>query len=203
MANVLVVDDERHVRNLIRKILEENGYHVTTISTGEEALVELRKAKFDLLILDLKLPGISGTELLKRMRQEGIELPILIVSAVTNANPIVEAMKYGASEYLSKPFPAQDLLRKVEELLNREQISFERLVRLIEEKLEQGKLIAAEKLSRELFAIRPDAEAHYIYAMVMEQLGNKELAYKYLKAALILDPEHKKAQREITKYEES
>jgi len=79
MANILVVDDERHVRNLIRKILEENGYHVTTITTGEEALVELRKAKFDLLILDLKLPGISGNELLKRMRQEGIELPTLIV----------------------------------------------------------------------------------------------------------------------------
>lgn len=203
MANILVVDDERNVRNLIRKILEENGYTVTTIATGEEALVELRRSKFDLLILDLKLPGMSGTELLRRMRQEGIELPALIVSAITTAGPVVEAMKQGASDYLSKPFSAQDLLKKVGELLNMEQLSFERLARLIEEKLEQGKLVVAEKLARELFMIRPDAEANFIYATVMERLGNKELAYKHLKAALALDPEHRRALKEIAKYEES
>lgn len=202
MANILVVDDERNVRNLIRKILEENDHTVTTIATGEEALVELRKSKFDLLILDLKLPGMSGTELLRRMEQEGLELPVLIVSAVTNAAPVVEAMKHGAHDYLSKPFSAQDLLKKVEELLNQEHLSFERLVRLIEEKLEQGKLVVAEKLARKLFMIRPDAEAHFIYAMVMEKLGNKNLAHKYLKAALVLDPDHKKALKEIAKYEE-
>ncbi|MGB9790330.1 MAG: response regulator [Thermotoga caldifontis] len=203
MANILVVDDERNVRNLIRKILEENGHTVTTIATGEEALVEVRRSKFDLLILDLKLPGMSGTELLKRMRQEGMELPTLIVSAITTAAPVVEAMKQGASDYLSKPFSAQDLLKKVGELLSVEQLSFERLARLIEERLEQGKLVVAEKLARELFMIRPDAEAHFIYATVMERLGNKELAYKHLKAALALDPEHKRALKEIAKYEES
>lgn len=203
MVNILVVDDERHVRNLIKKILEENGYDVVTVATGEEALVELRKARFDLLILDLKLPGISGTELLRRMKQEGIDIPILVVTAITNANPIVEAMKYGAMDYLSKPFPTQDLLKKVEELLNKDQISFEKLTRLVEEKLEQNKPIIAEKLARQLFAIRPDAEAHYIYAMVMEKLGNRELAHKYLKACLSIDPEHKKALKEIIKYEES
>ncbi|WP_448520990.1 response regulator [Pseudothermotoga sp.] len=203
MANILVVDDERNVRNLIKKILEENDHSVTTIATGEEALVELRKSKFDLLVLDLKLPGMSGTELLKRMRQEGIDVPTLIVSAVTNAAPIVEAMKQGAADYLSKPFSAQDLLKKVEELLNREQLGFERLARLVEEKLEQGKLTTAEKIARELFSIRPDAEAHVIYAMVMERLGNKTLAHKYLKAALALDPDHKKALKEIAKYEEN
>jgi DNA-binding response OmpR family regulator len=203
MANILVVDDERNVRNLIKKILEENDHSVTTIATGEEALVELRKSKFDLLVLDLKLPGMSGTELLKRMRQEGIEVPTLIVSAVTNAAPIVEAMKQGAEDYLSKPFSAQDLLKKVEELLNREQLGFERLARLVEEKLDQGKLTTAEKIARELFSIRPDAEAHFIYAMVMEKIGNKALAHKYLKAALALDPDHKKALKEIAKYEEN
>jgi DNA-binding response OmpR family regulator len=203
MANILVVDDERNVRNLIKKILEENDHSVTTIATGEEALVELRKSKFDLLVLDLKLPGMSGTELLKRMRQEGIEVPTLIVSAVTNAAPIVEAMKQGAEDYLSKPFSAQDLLKKVEELLNRELLGFERLARLVEEKLDQGKLTTAEKIARELFSIRPDAEAHFIYAMVMEKLGNKTLAHKYLKAALALDPDHKKALKEIAKYEEN
>ncbi|HBT39387.1 MAG: Response regulator receiver protein [Thermotoga sp. 50_1627] len=203
MANILVVDDERNVRNLIKKVLEENDHSVTTIATGEEALVELRRSKFDLLILDLRLPGMSGTELLKLMKQEGIVVPTLIVSAVTNAAPVVEALKQGAGDYLSKPFSAQDLVKKVEELLNREQLSFERLARLVEEKLEQGRLATAEKLARELFSIRPDAEAHFIYAMVMEKVGNKALAHKYLKAALALDPDHRKALKEIAKYEES
>jgi DNA-binding response OmpR family regulator len=171
------------------------------VATAEEAVVELRKGMFDLVTLDLKLPGISGIELLKRMRQDGQVIPVLIVSAITNAIPVVEAMKNGASDYLSKPFPAQDLLKKVEDLLNKEEISFEKLERRIEEKISQGKLDIAERMARELFAINPSADAHYVYALVMEKLGNSELAYRYLRAALALDPNHKRAIKEIQRYE--
>lgn len=201
MANILVVDDERNVRTLIKRILEERDHSVVAVATAEEALVELRRQMFDLVTLDLRLPGISGIELLKRMKQEGYEMPVLVVSAITNAIPIVEAMKNGASDYLSKPFPAQDLVKKVEELLNKEEITFEKLERRIEEKISQGKLDIAERMARELFSIHPSADAHYIYSIVMERLGNNELAYKHLKAALILDPDHKKANKEILRYE--
>lgn len=201
MANILVIDDERNVRTLIKRILEERGHLVVAVATAEEALVELRRQLFDLVILDLKLPGISGVELLKKMKQEGYEMPALIVSAITNAIPIVEAMKNGASDYISKPFPAQDLIKKVEELLNKEEITFEKLERRIEEKISQGKLDIAERMARELFSIHPSAEAHFVYALVMERLGNSEIAYKHLKAALALDPDHKKASKEILRYE--
>ncbi|AEH50508.1 response regulator [Pseudothermotoga thermarum] len=202
MANILVVDDERNVRVLIKRILEEQGHHVLTVATGEEALVELKKNSYDLLILDLKLPGISGVELLKRMTNEGLSLPTLIVSAITNAAPIVEAMKYGACDYLSKPFPSQDLIKKVDELLRKDEITYEKLVRRIEEKLSHGRYDVAEKMARNLFAIHPSAESHYIYAMVLKKMGNDELAYKHLKAALALDPNHKKALEEISSYEQ-
>lgn len=201
MANILVVDDERNVRILIKRILEQRDHSVVAVATAEEAFVELRRQVFDLVTLDLKLPGISGIEFLKKMRQEGYEIPVLVISAITNAIPIVEAMKNGASDYLSKPFPAQDLVKKVEELLNREEITFEKLERKIEEKISQGKLDIAERMARELFSIHPSADAHFIYAMVMERLGNTELAYKHLKAAIALDPDHKKAIKEIARYE--
>ncbi len=203
MAKILVVDDERNVRSLVKRILEEQGHQVVTLATGEEALVELRKNDFDLLVLDLKLPGISGVELLKRMANEGYTLPVLIISGITNAIPIVEAMKNGASDYLSKPFPSQDLLKKVTELLRREEISYEKLVRRIEEKIEHGRIDIAEKMARELFAIHPSAESHYIYALIMKKMGNAELAYKHLKAALALDPNHRKSLEEIAYYEET
>ncbi|MEJ5229068.1 MAG: response regulator [Pseudothermotoga sp.] len=201
MANILVVDDERNVRSLIKRILEERNHTVTAVATAEEALVEMRRQPFDLMTLDLRLPGISGIELLRRMQQEGREMPILIVSAITNAIPVVEAMKSGASDYLSKPFPAQDLVKKVEELLNQEEITFEKLERKIEEKLNQERYDIAERMARQLFAINPSADAHFIYGMVMEKLGNPVLALKHLKAALIFDPDHKRALKEIQRYE--
>jgi len=198
---ILIVDDERNVRGLLRKILEEEGYNVAAVATGEEALEEIKKGDFKLITVDIKLPGISGIEFIKRVRTQGLDTPILVVSALTNAVPIVEAIKSGANDYLSKPFPSQDLVRKVRELLSVDQITFEKLERRIEEKLSEGKYAVAEKMARQLFALRPSADAHYVYANVLRNLGNHKLALRHLRAALALDPNHKKASEEIQKYE--
>ena len=156
---ILIVDDERNVRGLLRKILEEKGYNVSAVATGEEALEEIKKGDFKLITVDIKLPGISGIEFIKRVRTQGLDTPILIISALTNAVPIVEAIKSGANDYLSKPFPSQDLVRKVRELVAIDQITFEKLERRIEEKLSEGKYAVAEKMARQLFALRPSADA--------------------------------------------
>ncbi|HHF08578.1 MAG TPA: response regulator [Kosmotoga arenicorallina] len=198
---ILIVDDERNVRGLLRKILEEKGYNVAAVATGEEALEEIKKGDFKLITVDIKLPGISGIEFIKRVRTQGLDTPILIISALTNAVPIVEAIKSGANDYLSKPFPSQDLVRKVRELVAIDQITFEKLERRIEEKLSEGKYAVAEKMARQLFALRPSADAHYVYANVLQKLGNHKLALRHLRAALSLDPNHKKASEEIQKYE--
>ncbi len=80
--------------------------------------------------------------------------------------------------------------------------SFEDL-RRIEEKLEHGKLDVAERMARELFAIHPSADSHYVYAMILKKMGNHELAYRHLKAALALNPNHRQALEEISDYEET
>ena len=113
-VKILVADDEAMMRNLILKILESEGYQVTVVSSGNEALEKLKAEKYDLLLTDVKMPGMTGFDLLKQVKVEWPEMAIIIMTGYGDAYSVKEALLLGADEYLSKPFKSQEVTLIVE-----------------------------------------------------------------------------------------
>ena len=112
---VLVVDDERPTRLLMEKELPRAGYLVTSAESGEDALEHLRTRDFDVVLLDLKMPGIGGMEALRRIRDSGASAEVVVLTGHPDVESAIQAMKLGAYDYLTKPFKLSEL----EEVLQR------------------------------------------------------------------------------------
>ncbi len=121
IARILVVEDEDEIRDLIALHLQREGHLVDAVSSAEEAFVLLETRKYNLLALDWMLPGLSGVDITKRLRQKlgQTEVPILMVTAKAEAANIVEGLEAGADDYLTKPFEPQILTARVRALLRR------------------------------------------------------------------------------------
>ena len=116
---ILVVEDEKGVAGFIRKGLEEETYTVDVASDGEGGLAFVSVNQYDLIILDIMLPGISGIEVCKRMRQRGIETPIMMLTARDSVTDKVLGLDSGADDYLTKPFLFEEFVARVRALLRR------------------------------------------------------------------------------------
>jgi len=113
-ATILVVDDERSVTDLLHEDLREEGYSCVTAGTGEDALKRLSEGNFDVVLLDLKLPGISGMDVLREAKSIHPEVAVIVVTAAGDAQTSVEAMKIGAVDYITKPFELERVNGSVE-----------------------------------------------------------------------------------------
>ena len=130
---VLVVDDERPTRLLMEKELPRAGYVVLTAESGEKALEQIRSADFDVVLLDLKMPGIGGMEALRRIKDSGTAAEVIILTGHPDVDSAIAAMKLGAYDYLTKPFKLSELeavLRRAAERrrLERENVALRRMV---------------------------------------------------------------------------
>lgn len=115
--NVLVVDDTKNIRALLTKCLELEGYTVKTAEDGRTALELVEKEHFDLAFLDIKMPMMSGTEVLRRMREMGVTTPVIIVTAYATVKNAVDCTQLGAVAYLQKPFTADKIKTVLKDLL--------------------------------------------------------------------------------------
>ena len=115
---LLIVDDETVIRDGLRRILERESYTVETCSSGFQAIEIMQQREFDLIITDLKMPGMSGMEVLKSVRTLQPNTPVILITGYASIDTAVEAMKNGASDYISKPFAPDILLEKVLNALN-------------------------------------------------------------------------------------
>src|SRR5258708_18681701 len=104
MANILIVEDEPRMRRLLEISLGEDGHNVQSVEDAETGLKFLGKEKTDLVVTDLKLPGMNGLEFLQEARRANAALPFVVMTAYGSVETAVEAMKAGASDYLLKPF---------------------------------------------------------------------------------------------------
>jgi len=110
-ASILIVDDEPTIRLLVASVLKDEGYEVTAAATGEEALQLAARRHFHLIVTDLKMPGVSGIELLERVKREDPETCVILLTAFGTVEGAVEAVKKGACDYLLKPLANPDELR--------------------------------------------------------------------------------------------
>jgi len=119
MKKILLVEDENHVVSFIRKGLTEENYDVSVAMDGNMGYELFQNYTFDLIILDIMLPGMSGTELCKLIRQKNTHVPILFLTALGTTENIVMGLKYGADDYLVKPFKFIEFTARIETLLRR------------------------------------------------------------------------------------
>lgn len=116
---ILIIEDETTLSFLLRERMEKEGYSVETCGDGEQGLARALREPFDLLLLDIKLPGRNGFEVCRELRRHGINVPILMVTARGDVKDRVKGLKIGADDYLAKPFDVAELLARIEALLRR------------------------------------------------------------------------------------
>lgn len=113
MTTILVVDDEPAVCELIKKFLTSLGFSVRTAQSGEEALEKLQEEEPSLVLLDIKMPGIDGIEVLRRIRADNKKLPVFLATAVSDENVRREAFNLGATKWITKPISLMSLRDKI------------------------------------------------------------------------------------------
>ncbi len=118
-SHILVVDDDTRLRELLRKYLSENGYAVTTAAAAEEARQRLSGLAFDLIVLDLMMPGESGLEFARSLRAAANPIPILMLTAMGETSDRITGLEAGADDYLTKPFEPRELLLRIGSILRR------------------------------------------------------------------------------------
>lgn len=116
---LLVVEDEIHLQNIVKKRLQKAGYSVDACGDGRDALDYLSATPYDAVILDIMLPGMSGTEVLKTIRRQGNHVPVLFLTARDGIEDRVEGLDCGADDYLVKPFAFEELLARIRVMLRR------------------------------------------------------------------------------------
>ena len=128
-AHILVVDDDDGIRELVKEFLNKNNYLVTTANSAEDALSKVKIVKFDLIILDIMMPGKSGLEFTNENKKK-LDTPIILLTAKGEASERVEGLEIGADDYLAKPFEPKELILRMNNILNKTKA--EDLKRIIE-----------------------------------------------------------------------
>ena len=118
VAHILVVDDDDGIRTLVKKYLNENNYLVTTANNAEDAFEKIQIIKFDLIILDIMMPGKSGLEFIKE-NQKKLDTPVILLTAKGEANERVEGLEVGADDYLPKPFEPKELILRIQNIIQK------------------------------------------------------------------------------------
>ncbi|MEN5057059.1 response regulator transcription factor [Sphingobacterium kitahiroshimense] len=122
---ILVVEDDKRISDFLIKGLEENGYLVTLCRSAEEVIANYLNIAWDLLIIDIMLPGMDGRQLVSTLRYKDCHAPVLILSALNTVQDKVDSLDIGADDYLTKPFHFDELLSRIKALTRRSQIGFD------------------------------------------------------------------------------
>ena len=141
IAHILVVDDDDGIRSLVKKYLNENNFLISTAENAEDAKKKIELIKFDLLILDIMMPGKSGLEFIQENKKK-LETPIILLTAKGEPSERIEGLEIGADDYLPKPFEPRELILRIKNILNKtNKISQKRVIEFDKIKIDLNKLI--------------------------------------------------------------
>jgi DNA-binding NtrC family response regulator len=197
---ILIVDDEKNIRLTVSQALEVLDLEVDTAVNGEEALEKLASKQYALMLLDLKLPGIHGMELLERISVTNPDVRVIIITAYGTIDWAVQAMKLGAVDFIQKPFSPVEIRKLVDKVLRRESIDSEKArdlesrIELAKRSIVQRNYSAAREHLRQAVAIDPSKpEGLNLLGVISEILGDSTEAMKQYRAAHSLDPTYRPA----------
>ena len=145
IAHILVVDDDDGIRSLVKKFLNENNYLVTTADSAEDALEKIKIINFDLIILDIMMPGKNGLEFIKENKNE-IETPIILLTAKGEVKERIEGLEIGADDYLPKPFEPRELILRIQNIIEKtKKNNQKRVIKFESIKIDLNKLLITKK----------------------------------------------------------
>ena len=152
---ILVVDDEWAMQEALRDWLKEDGYEVGLASSGEEAIVQAKQENWEVILLDLKMPGMDGLEALKRLKEVNPEAEILMMTAYATVDTAVQAMKEGAFDYLVKPFDPDEVEMQIKKIVQHKDLVLENLLlrKTLEEKFQYDEIIGKSDAMQEIFGM--------------------------------------------------
>ena len=140
-AHILVVDDDDGIRELVKKYLSENNFLITTANSAEDAKEKISIIKFDLIVLDIMMPGKSGLEFTSE-NKDNINTPIILLTAKGESNGRVEGLEVGADDYLPKPFEPKELVLRIKNILNKTKSkNIKRIIEFDNVKIDLNKLL--------------------------------------------------------------
>ena len=145
IAHILVIDDDNGIRSLVKKYLNENKFLVTTAENAEDASKKIKLIKFDLIILDIMMPGQNGIEFIQENKKK-IETPIILLTAKGEPTERVEGLEVGADDYLPKPFEPKELILRIKNILDKTiQSDQKRIVEFENVKINLNKLLISRE----------------------------------------------------------
>ena len=203
-AKILVVDDDKNIRRTVSMALESLDYFVHSAFDGKDAMVQLTGDKYDLMITDLKMPGMNGMELLEQAIAKYPEIKIVLISAHGTVDNAVEAMKLGAVDFLQKPFTPKELRNLVHNVLEQESAESEseyetslKAARSFARKRDFDNAIAQVKKAIGSDPAKPDA--FDFLGQLQETLGDFDNAIKNYRVAISLDPTYQPAKSHLNR----
>lgn len=220
-GSVLIVDDEKNIRLMLGKVLEGLGLETESAANGDEALEMAEKRTYDLVLLDLRMPGTDGMEVLRRLKISSKETKVAIITAHGTVDNAVEAMKLGAVDFLRKPFSAEEIRNVATEALERRGDFFHRIeaykkangsgasglkpeadfkycIQQAKAALERGLPDEAEPWAEQSIALEPlKPEGFTLLGSIMEIRGKKTQAQNCFRAAVALDPTYEGAWKSL------
>ena len=179
MSRILVVDDETSMRQLLEITLRKEGHRVTMAESGQKAVEAFSKAAYDLVISDIKMPDMSGVEVLREVKQSAPETPVIMITAYSSAETAVEALRLGAYDYIAKPFKIDELKVTIKNALEKQQLKEEvvSLKRTLREKHGLGSMLGRSAKMVKLFdLIMSVAPTNSTILLTGESGTGKELA---------------------------
>ena len=141
IAHILVVDDDDDIRSLVKKYLYDNNFLITTAEDAEDAKKKIELIRFDLIILDIMMPGKSGLEFISENKKK-LQTPIILLTAKGEPNERIEGLEMGADDYLPKPFEPKELILRIKNILDKtKNITQKRIIEFDKIKIDLNKLI--------------------------------------------------------------
>jgi DNA-binding response OmpR family regulator len=197
---ILIVDDEKNIRLTLSQALETLGTQIDAAANGEEALAKLREKEFGLILLDIRMPGMDGIEVLRRVREIRPDIRVIMITAYGTVESAVEAMKLGAVDFLQKPFDPEEIRELVSRVMDRNKLDEHKLVDYASHIELAKKCIgdrhfdaAVEHVRKAIFIDPGRPETFNLLGALMEIRGDRIEAQKNYRAALSLDPSYEPA----------
>lgn len=187
MKKILVVDDTKNIRTMLSMCLKSGGHTVVAADSGKEAIDIIVNEKIDLIFLDVKMPGLSGTEVLRQIRNSGINTPVIMMTAFGTVKNAIECTKLGVLAYLQKPFTADKINKLMEEIWLEEKGEYlEEKLQISKEFISLGKTKESFEILRGVLSINPSYwEVYFLIGKIYEIEGNLNEAEKFYAASNI------------------
>jgi len=204
-AAVLVADDEQAIRLALQRALGAAGFDVGVAVNGEDALAQMEERQWDLVLLDMRMPGIDGLEVLRQLRGQRSNVPVIMITAYGSVPTAIEAMKLGAVDYLEKPFTNQQIVGLINKVLQRSDLDEDvvaddptLLLEMAKKHIQAREFQAAAASLRKVVSIDPASpEPFNLLGVLHEIRGEVAQAQKMYRAALSLDPTYRAADNNL------